>query len=153
MAIYVQGFDFDTPEHDIVNHFEDISRRNSSKVEFVEFFGKGGAVLRFDDPAAAQQAVDEKNGSTIAGNRRYINVKLDGGASKGGGKKGGGKKGFGKGGFDKGGYEDRTTFNGRFQTGTVAKWIDRGFGYITPDAGDGDIFVHFSAIVNDGGFR
>lgn len=37
--------------------------------------------------------------------------------------------------------------------GTV-KWFDdsKGFGFITPEEGGGDIFFHFSQIQNGGGF-
>eukprot|EP00420_Gonyaulax_spinifera_P037896 CAMPEP_0197873004 /NCGR_PEP_ID=MMETSP1439-20131203/2941_1 /TAXON_ID=66791 /ORGANISM="Gonyaulax spinifera, Strain CCMP409" /LENGTH=201 /DNA_ID=CAMNT_0043492035 /DNA_START=97 /DNA_END=702 /DNA_ORIENTATION=- len=167
MAVYTSGFDFETTEEEIMQHFA-----VCGTVSGVDLVGKGAAVVRYADPASATQAVQDLNESTIPGNRRYVNVRMDGKGKKGGGKgkKGGGKgygdsgKGYGdsgKGYGDSGkGYRDSgkggrfdegAAFDGELQEGTVARFIsDRGFGYITPDAGEKDIFVHFSSIQGSG---
>jgi len=144
MAVFVNGFDFDTEQSAIEAHFEAIGR-----VSDVKLIGRGSAVVRFDDAVSAEQAVNELNETTIPGNRRYITVKMD--------QEKGGKKGKGKGkDRDDGGkggryFDDRTSYDGEMQEGVVAKFLtDRGFGYITPDRGGNDIFVHFSAIQGSG---
>eukprot|EP00401_Gymnodinium_catenatum_P055777 CAMPEP_0117565530 /NCGR_PEP_ID=MMETSP0784-20121206/56616_1 /TAXON_ID=39447 /ORGANISM="" /LENGTH=189 /DNA_ID=CAMNT_0005363327 /DNA_START=31 /DNA_END=600 /DNA_ORIENTATION=- len=155
MAVFVSGFDFDTHRDAIEQHFEAVGLVSDVEV------GRGTAVVRYDDPASAKKAVEQLNETTIPGNRRYIYVRLDmekGGkkGKKGGGKDYGGKDYGGNGGRDYGGkggrrFEDSTTYTGKFRTGTVAKFFtERGFGYITPDEGERDIFVHFSAIQSSG---
>jgi CspA family cold shock protein len=44
--------------------------------------------------------------------------------------------------------------NFKMATGTV-KWFSdaKGFGFITPEGGEKDVFVHFSSIQETGGFR
>eukprot|EP00406_Dinophysis_acuminata_P055838 CAMPEP_0179294452 /NCGR_PEP_ID=MMETSP0797-20121207/43908_1 /TAXON_ID=47934 /ORGANISM="Dinophysis acuminata, Strain DAEP01" /LENGTH=74 /DNA_ID=CAMNT_0021003655 /DNA_START=24 /DNA_END=245 /DNA_ORIENTATION=+ len=73
MAVFISGFDFETSEDDITRHFESVG-----KVAEVRMVGRGAAVVHFDDPALAKQAVNDMHETTIEGNRRYISVRLDG---------------------------------------------------------------------------
>jgi len=72
MAVFVNGFDFDTDEGALAAHFEAIGR-----ISDIKLIGRGSAVVRFDNAVAAEQAVQELNETTIPGNRRYITVKMD----------------------------------------------------------------------------
>jgi len=47
-------------------------------------------------------------------------------------------------------YGDEPQSSGGQHTGTVAKWLDRGFGFISPDDGSGDIFCHSSGLQDQG---
>ncbi|CAE8657966.1 unnamed protein product, partial [Polarella glacialis] len=69
--ILVGGFDVDTPEANIRAHFA----QAGSIVEF-QTKGKGRARLTYSSPAEAQKAVDSLSGTTIAGNTRFLSVKL-----------------------------------------------------------------------------
>mmetsp|Transcript_21340 Transcript_21340/g.51732 ORF Transcript_21340/g.51732 Transcript_21340/m.51732 type:complete len:179 (-) Transcript_21340:46-582(-) len=108
-SVFVRGFDFGTTEDQLRKHFQDIGA-----ISTVTFQGKGAAIVSFDSEDAAQKAVNTMEGSTIEGNGRYVNVKLDEGAKPKGGRKGGkGERGGRTGpqvivrGFDFGTTEDQ----------------------------------------------
>lgn len=71
-AVYVRGFDFGTTEEQIKKHMS-----GAGPVKSVEMWGRGAAVAVYATPAQAQAAVKKFNQSTIPGNSRFIDVKLD----------------------------------------------------------------------------
>lgn len=77
-AVNVRGFDFETTEESVMEHFSEVG-----KVLSVEMRGKNGgsAIVTFSSPKAAEKAVAKLNKTTVAGNTRYIDVKLKSGGS------------------------------------------------------------------------
>ncbi|MBK5918195.1 cold-shock protein, partial [Afifella marina] len=75
-----------------------------------------------------------------------------GGGGGGGFRSGGGGGGFRSGGGGGGGFQDRQPAEvGPRQNGTLKFFnADRGFGFISPEDGSKDVFVHISAIERSG---
>lgn len=69
--VFVFGFDFGTTQAAIEAHFSD-----AGLVESVDM-KKSNAVVTFSSPSEAEAAVDTLNKTTIEGNSRYIDVRLD----------------------------------------------------------------------------
>jgi len=95
-AIFVSGFDFGTDEAALEWHFKPMG-----KIETLYFQSNGSAVVTFVNAAGAEKAVNKLDQSTMSGQSRYMDVKMDDPDRKGKGKgKGSGKssgKGKGKG--------------------------------------------------------
>mmetsp|Transcript_114338 Transcript_114338/g.255174 ORF Transcript_114338/g.255174 Transcript_114338/m.255174 type:complete len:183 (+) Transcript_114338:60-608(+) len=141
-AVFIAGFDYDTPESIVREHFGAVGHVTS-----VRLGGKGSAVVTYDQTHDAERAVEELDKSTMEGNRRYVSVRLD---AKGEGK--GKSNGKGKGTWNRKGsdYED-APHQGDMQEGVVASFFEeKGFGFITPNAGSTDVYVHFTAIQGKG---
>lgn len=146
-AVFVNGFDFGTSPDTIENHFAAVG--NISEVRPV---GNGSAVVTYSSMGDAHRAVTELHETTMEGNKRYVSVKMDGeGKGKGKGKGSGeyeGGKSNGRKGKDQAVQEPYT---GKLQDGTVSTFFDdKGFGFISPDEGGSDLYVHFSAIQSEG---
>ncbi|CAE7176685.1 unnamed protein product, partial [Symbiodinium microadriaticum] len=121
-----KGFGFIKPDRgseDVFVHFSNLPR---------EYQRNGTQVLQTGDRVIFDQEIDQKKGKPCA-----KNVQIEGSGGGGGGPgRGGG--GYGGGGGGPG--------PGRSQ-GTVSNWDgEKGFGFIKPDSGDKDLFVHFSSL-------
>lgn len=129
-SVFVRGFDFETSEAQIKKHC-----MKAGKITSAEMWGRGGCVVHFASEDQAQQAVDTLNGTTIAGNSRFIDVKLND-ESKGNKRKGettseGAVKVFVRG-FDFGTTDEQ--FEGHMSpAGTIEKvqWCTKGSAIVT----------------------
>jgi RNA recognition motif-containing protein len=70
--VFVRGFDFGTTAQQVKKYCQQIG-----PVKDVELFGKGAAVVTFANAAHAGAAVKQLEGSTMPGQTRYIEVKLN----------------------------------------------------------------------------
>eukprot|EP00451_Oxyrrhis_marina_P001927 CAMPEP_0204272910 /NCGR_PEP_ID=MMETSP0468-20130131/22355_1 /ASSEMBLY_ACC=CAM_ASM_000383 /TAXON_ID=2969 /ORGANISM="Oxyrrhis marina" /LENGTH=90 /DNA_ID=CAMNT_0051248817 /DNA_START=93 /DNA_END=365 /DNA_ORIENTATION=- len=85
-AVFVRGFDFGTTEDQIRSHCG-----SAGAITSVKFQGKGSAVVSYSSMAEASAACSSLPNTTIPGNSRYIEVKLDEGKRPTGKGKGKGK--------------------------------------------------------------
>merc|ERR1711957_507870 len=78
MGVFIRGFDFGTTEEALKAHCCHVG-------EIVKFErqSNNGAVLTYCSAEEAEKAVSSLNRTVIEGNHRYIDVKLDEGASTG----------------------------------------------------------------------
>eukprot|EP00747_Dinoflagellata_sp_TGD_P047497 gnl/TRDRNA2_/TRDRNA2_145041_c0_seq1.p1 gnl/TRDRNA2_/TRDRNA2_145041_c0~~gnl/TRDRNA2_/TRDRNA2_145041_c0_seq1.p1 ORF type:complete len:279 (-),score=55.89 gnl/TRDRNA2_/TRDRNA2_145041_c0_seq1:108-944(-) len=71
-SVFVRGFDFGTDEAMIKKHCS-----KAGRVTSIEMQGKGSAVVTFANATSAEAAVDMLNQTTIPGNARYVEVKMN----------------------------------------------------------------------------
>lgn len=70
-AVFVDGFDFGTSKEDVEAHMSQAGAVVSVQMK------KGNAVVTYSSAEEASSAVSDLNKSTIAGNDRFIEVKID----------------------------------------------------------------------------
>jgi RNA recognition motif-containing protein len=71
-TVFVRGFDFGTDEAQVRKHCA-----QAGQVKLVEMQGKGAAVVTYGSAASAQKAANTLDKSTIAGNTRFLDVKIN----------------------------------------------------------------------------
>eukprot|EP00451_Oxyrrhis_marina_P039249 CAMPEP_0204392320 /NCGR_PEP_ID=MMETSP0469-20131031/61698_1 /ASSEMBLY_ACC=CAM_ASM_000384 /TAXON_ID=2969 /ORGANISM="Oxyrrhis marina" /LENGTH=262 /DNA_ID=CAMNT_0051386293 /DNA_START=61 /DNA_END=850 /DNA_ORIENTATION=+ len=142
-AVFVHGFDFGTTEDQLRHHFESVGR-----VSHVMFQGKGAALVSYNSEDDARRAVSTMEGSTIDGNRRYVNVKMDGDGPSKGNRKGGKGDYYGDRKGGKGDYGDRKGGKGGGFGGPPGpQIIVRGFDFGTTEEQVWNHFDHCGEIL------
>merc|ERR1712086_988330 len=71
-TIFVYGFDPETDDDALTNHFGTVGA-----IEHHHFQSKVAAVITYVEASAAQEALTKLGGSTMSGQRRYVDVRLD----------------------------------------------------------------------------
>jgi len=71
-TIFVNGFDFKTDDDALTNHFGTVGA-----IEDHFFQSKGSAVITYAKASSAQRAITALGGTTMPGQKRYVDVKLN----------------------------------------------------------------------------
>ena len=70
--VFVRGFDFGTTDEELQAHCGSVG-----SVTQILWTTKGSAIVEYSSPAEAAAAIETLNGTTIPGNARFIDVKMD----------------------------------------------------------------------------
>merc|ERR1712194_212453 len=71
-TIFVNGFDYGTDEEALKKHFGVVGA-----IKDLHLQSRGAAVITYEEPSAATRSVNELHETTLEGQSRYVEVKLD----------------------------------------------------------------------------